>query len=111
MLLFTVINIALFLSVIFTVDLTSPSFSLLSSPLTSSRIEQSSTSPSFSLLSSPLTSSRIDEEECVSLVWTIEQVSKEVNITLSEVSTESACEELSVVNGVIQPAAALLVIF
>jgi hypothetical protein len=62
--------------------------------------------PSISALSSSLSSSRIDNEEYASLVWTIEPFGSEVAVTSDEFSTESVCEELPVVNGVIQPAAA-----
>jgi hypothetical protein len=47
------------------------------------------------------------------LVWTIAPVNSGVAVTSDEVSSETACEELPVVNGVIviKPAAAALVIF
>jgi hypothetical protein len=68
--------------------------------------------PSVALLSSSFPcSSQVEDDEHISLVWTIEPVCNETADTSTEVSTESACEELPVVNGAIQPKAVALVIF
>jgi hypothetical protein len=85
------------------------SYRSLATPSSLSTCASSSPSipPSFSAFSLSSTSSQNDDEE--SLVWTIAPVGSEVAVTSAEVSNECACEELPVVNGVIQPTAAALV--
>jgi uncharacterized protein YhaN len=88
-------------------------FSPSSSSSSSSAAEATTAAASLSSVcsSSASLSSPQKYEEFVSLVWTIEPIGHEVAAIRNETTTESTFEELTVVNGVIQPSAASLVTF